>query len=320
MMAENKEPGTSLRRRVKQLFKSQLHTLFAQGQRLGFDILPRHFYSEIPDLRVLRRTTSWQKPYSMKGVSGVEPGEQLAWLKDMVPPEVRSRLKQQKVHQLASKDNGEAGYGPVEADALYCFILQHKPRQIFQIGCGVSTAVCLRAAAEASYRPRIICVEPYPNPFLLGAATKGDIELVKEKVQDTDAGLAAEMRAGDLFFVDSSHTLGPAGEVTRIMLEFLPRLHRGVYIHFHDIYFPYDYPGDILDNALFFTHETALLMAFLSFNPHFRILCSLGMLHHKRQEELSKMFPSYNPARYQGGVRIGEGHFPSSIFLQRVSD
>jgi len=65
------------------------------------------------------------------------------------------------------------------------------------------------------------------------------------------------LAAGDLFFVDSTHTLGPAGEATRIILEFLPRLRKDVLIHFHDIVFPYDYTPDILDGAMFFPHESA---------------------------------------------------------------
>lgn len=315
-----KSNGKSLKRKFKQFFKSQLHTVFAQGQRLGFDILPRHFYSEIPDLRLLRGTDAWRKPCSLTGVLGASVTDQLAWLQAMVPPEVQSQLKQQDVHQLACRDNGEAGYGPVEADVLHSFMLKHRPRQIFQIGCGVSTAICLRAAAEAAYRPRIICVEPYPTDFLRRAAAKKDIELVMQKLQDMDPHRVTELADGDLFFVDSSHTLGPAGEVTRIMLEFLPRLHQGVYAHFHDIYLPYDYPGDVLDKALFFTHETALLLAFLTLNPHFQIMCSLGMLHHQNQPDLLKLFARYVPAQYQAGVKIGEGHFPSSIFIRRVAD
>jgi hypothetical protein len=196
----------SVKRRLKEFFKSQLHTLFAQGQRLGFDILPRHFYSEIPDLRILRGTDSWKKPYSLIGVPGASAADQSAWLQAMVPPAVQSDLKQKDVHQLACRDNGEDGYGPVEADVLHCFVLKHRPRQIFQIGCGVSTAICLRAAAEAGYRPRIICVEPYPTEFLRRAAAQKDIELVMQKLQDMDPQCVTELADGDLFFVDSSHT------------------------------------------------------------------------------------------------------------------
>lgn len=188
----------------------------------------------------------------MLGVAGGDVGEQLAWLQNIITPELKSRLRQYDVHQQACVDNGEEGYGALEADLLHAFVHRQRPRQIFQIGCGVSTAVCLRAAEEAAYRPRVICVDPFPTAFLTRARERGDIELVPTKVQDMDPGWASGLEDGDLFFVDSSHTLGPAGEVTRIVLEFLPRLRKGVHVHFHDIYFPYDYPGNVLDQALFF--------------------------------------------------------------------
>ena len=50
----------------------------------------------------------------------------------------------------------------------------------------------------------------------------------------------------------------------------LPRLAAGVRVHFHDIWFPYDYSGGILDSELFFWHETALLHAYLAGNRHTR--------------------------------------------------
>ena len=319
-MSENESRHRdSLMRKFKVVLKTWLHMLFEQGQRLGFDILPRHFYSEIPELRALRKTAPWRTPYSMLGVDGVNVDEQMAWLRELAPPALQAYWKQNDVHRLACEDNGEEGYGAIEAEVLHGFIVKHKPRRIFQIGCGVSTAVCLRAAGT-SYRPRIICVEPHPTEFLRRAAGKKDIELIVQKVQDIDAQRVKELEAGDLFFVDSTHTLGPAGEVTRIVLEFLPRLSHGVYAHFHDIHFPYDYAGDVLDKALFFAHETALLLAFLTLNPHFRILGCLSMLHHRKAQEMKQLFPRYLPAPYIDGVRIGDGHSPSAIYIRRAND
>jgi len=115
--------------------------------------------------------------------------------------------------------------------------------------------------------------------------------------------------------VDSSHTLGPAGEVSRIVLEMLPRLKASSWVHFHDIKFPYDYDRHILDSALFFSHESALLHAFLVYNNRFRILASLSMLHYIRPETLVKYLPNYKPARNDEGLNNDGGHFPSSIYL-----
>lgn len=125
--------------------------------------------------------------------------------------------------------------------------------------------------------------------------------------------------AGDLFFVDSSHTLAPAGELNLIILEMLPRLAPGVFAHFHDIYFPYDYGPDTLSTALFFSHETALLYAFLVMNRNFEIIASLSMLHHLRLDDLQRFFTDMRPALFAEGLTVQSGQFPSSVFLQRIA-
>lgn len=319
MNASTPKPPQPLSRQFKNLIKSQFHSIFAVGQRLGLDILPRHFYSEIPDLQILKKTTSWRSPFTMSGVLGACPEEQFAWVEEVVAPQLRQRFTESNIHHQACLDNGEQGYGQIEAEFLHCFIKHYKPNTILQIGCGVSTAICLRAASEIPYQPRIICVEPYPTAFLRRSYKEGAIELIEAKIQDMNHELMSELKAGDLFFVDSSHALGPAGEVTRIMLEFLPRLRENAFAHFHDIYFPYDYQGGVLSDALFFQHESALLMAFLTLNSRYRIMASLSMLHHRKQQSLASLFAHYVPARFIDGIRTTEGHFPSSIFIRRIS-
>jgi hypothetical protein len=151
------------------------------------------------------------------------------------------------------------------------------------------------------------------------AAKKGEIELVPQPVELLDPSFVSDLSSGDLLFVDSTHTLGPAGEVSRIILELLPRLNSEVYVHFHDILFPYDYPGNLLTTALFVPHESVLLHAFLTCNPRFTILASLSMLHYQRPDELRKLLPTYSPAPYQDGIALGDGHFPSAIYLRVLS-
>ena len=59
-----------MKRRIKDALKKQLAHVFHVGQRVGLDILPRHFYSEIPLMRKLRATDHWRQPLSMCGVQG----------------------------------------------------------------------------------------------------------------------------------------------------------------------------------------------------------------------------------------------------------
>jgi hypothetical protein len=305
-----------MRRWLKNRFKESLSGIFHLGQRFGFDVLPRHFYSEIPDIAKLRRTKEWRQPYSLIGVNGADPEDQLGFVRAVVTPELYHRLETGDIYSAACAQNGEEGYGFVEANFLYAFIASRRPPRIVQVGSGVSTAVCLAAALETGYQPKTTCVDPVPTCFLKAAANRGEIDLIAKPVEALDPAFVDDLDAGDFFFVDSSHTLGPAGEVSRIILELLPRLKAGTYVHFHDIVLPYDYPADVLTDALFFPHESVLLQAFLTFNSRFRILASLSMLHHLRITEMQRLIPNYEARRFDDGVACGSGHFPSSIYLQ----
>jgi hypothetical protein len=91
----------------------------------------------------------------------------------------------------------------------------------------------------------------------------------------------------------------------------------GVVIHFHDIFLPYDFDPRIMDR-IFFWHETSILHAFLCGNERFRVLASLSLLHHERQAELQQLFIRYEPMRIERGVKVRNGHYPNSIYLQVV--
>jgi len=306
-------------RRVREWAKGRLHGLFVAAQRAGFDVLPRHFYSEVPDIRQLRETTAWRQSFSMIGVPGADVESQLAFVAECCTPRVVERLGGAHVHARAIQTNGEGGFGPIEADFLYAFVSTKRPPRILQIGCGVSTAVIQMAARDSSYAPELVCVEPYPNAFLLSESRAGRLRLIQKGAQDMDLAELARLGSGDLLFVDSSHTLGPAGEVSRIILEFLPRLSPGAFVHFHDILFPFDYPRNLLDSALFFAHESTLLHGFLAYNARFEIAACLSMLHYAAPDELRAHLPGYVPAENQDGLSRSHGHFPSSTYLRVVA-
>jgi predicted O-methyltransferase YrrM len=301
-----------------------IRTAAELGQRAGVNISPAHFYSDIPNFRQLRAEQDWRKPYSMHAVRGADTAAQLRFIDEITAP-VRERLRASppgnpaNIHEEASRQNGEGGYGPTEAEVLYSFAASKKPAHIVQVGCGVSTAILLQAAKDTpGYSPKITCIEPYPTPVLTQASKDGKIAFRIEKAQSTPMDVFTALGPGDFLFVDSTHTLRPGSEVPRLILEVLPRLRPGVMVHFHDIYFPFDYPPQILDDALFFWHETLLLYGLLAMNPGYEILASLSMLHNKERDGLKRCLPNYQPAPMSDGVAQGQGHFPTSIFIRRT--
>jgi Methyltransferase domain len=307
----------SAARKFRNGLKNWLHTAFVTGQKAGWDILPRHFYSSIPDISALRREEAWKKPSSMVGVSGADVACQMQFVRECCTPALLERVRQGGIHAHACQENGEPGYGAVEADFLFCFISSKCPRRIVQVGCGVSTAVILLAAKEAQYQPQITCIEPFPTAYLKRLAESRLIDLVPAKAQQVDLGIFSGLDAGDLLFIDSTHAVRPGSEVNRLILEVLPRLQPGCFVHFHDIYFPYDYQSVVL-TTLFFGGESTLLHAFLINNAHYSIAASLSMLHHACRQEMQAIFPNYRPAAMHYGLHLepgGSGHFPSSIYL-----
>jgi hypothetical protein len=128
-----------------------------------------------------------------------------------------------------------------------------------------------------------------------------------------------QLQPNDIVFIDSNHVVRSGSEVNYIVLEILPIIPKGVLVHFHDIYLPYDYDRDVLRNFIH-PNETALVAAFLACNQRYKILFALSMLHYERRHEMQSVLPEYNPESDCRGMRVGEyddaRHFPSSLWLR----
>jgi predicted O-methyltransferase YrrM len=319
-MRDPRGPRIPAKRRIKEWFKRNWHFVFVTGQELGFDLLPRHFYSSIPDVAKLRRTHDWRQPRTMVGVAGANLEHQLAFARQCCTDECRAELARIDVYERACRANGEIGYGPVEAEFLFCFVATIRPRAVVQVGAGVSTSVILQAAQYSGIDLRLTCVDPYPTAFLKALAAEGRIELLAKRAQDIDISFYTALEPSDLLFVDSTHVVGPGSEVNLVVLEVLPRLRSGVFVHFHDIYFPYDYAASTLVE-LFFPVESCLLHAFLTNNSCWTIAVSLSMLHWGCPDSLRALLPRYQRARMRDGLyteRDPGGHFPTSTYLLQV--
>src|SRR5262245_54472413 len=103
---------------LKEAGKRASERVFHTFQGLGFDVLPRHFYSEIPDIAKLRQSVHWRESYTMIGVNGTDVDNQLDYIKSITSDEVRTRLANEDMHAYACSQNGESGYGRVEADEI----------------------------------------------------------------------------------------------------------------------------------------------------------------------------------------------------------
>lgn len=70
----------------------------------------------------------------------------------------------------------------------------------------------------------------------------------------------------------------------------MPRLNSGVYIHFHDIFYPFIYPSNWLREKNSW-NESYILRAFLEFNNDFEIVFFNTCLNTLYENEFAKILP-----------------------------
>ena len=68
-------------------------------------------------------------------------------------------------------------------------------------------------------------------------------EVIAEPVQAVEVARFRELDDSDILFIDSTHVVKLGSDVNYIFREILPSLRRGVFVHFHDIDYPFEYPA-----------------------------------------------------------------------------
>lgn len=145
---------------------------------------------------------------------------------------------------------------------LYGMIATRKPSTYIEIGSGNSTKVARKAIRENGLSTRIISIDPCPRAAIDHLAD----EVIRSPFEDLNdlAFLLDALGENDILFIDNSHRVFPNSDALRCFLEVLPSLKKGVIVHIHDIYLPYDYPQFMCDR---FYNEQYTLAAFILANP-----------------------------------------------------
>lgn len=149
---------------------------------------------------------------------------------------------------------------------IFGMIAHYKPSKYLEVGSGNSTKVVHLAKQKYSPNTEIISIDPMPRAEIDQLANK----IVRKPFEDIDLNQILSLEAGDVLFIDNSHRVLPNSDATVFFLEVLPRLKKGVIVHIHDIYIPFDYPQFMCDRAY---SEQYMLAAFLLANSQkYRVL------------------------------------------------
>ena len=161
------------------------------------------------------------------------------------------------------------------ADAifLYCFLRHTNPKTVIEVGSGFSSAVILDTVEKfLPQYPLITFIEPYPDRLksLLKPQDFERCQILENRVQDVPLNIFTSLSAGDLLFIDSSHVVKCGSDLQFLLFKVLPQLPVGVFVHFHDVFYPFEYPEAWLLDGRYW-NEAYFLRAFLAYNNEWEI-------------------------------------------------
>ena len=244
---------------------------------------PGHFYSPIINVKEIKERADiiWSERDSFQ-VLGVELNAeiQLSLVENLSAFYSEIPFKEEKSENLRYYFDNKY-YGYTDASVLYFMIRHLKPKRIVEVGSGFSSAVMMDTN-ELFFNSSIqlTFIEPYPDRLksLLKKDDNDVVNIIESKVQLVDLNIFKQLEAGDVLFIDSSHVSKTDSDLNHLLFEVLPILKPGVMIHFHDIFFPFEYPKSwVLQGRNW--NEIYLLRAFLMYNSSYKIEFYADFLH-----------------------------------------
>ena len=252
---------------------------------------PGHYYSPLPSPRDIAeyRIVAEQPPADLPAIE-LRLDDQIALLREMGPFI--------SAQPFGPSDDGSHRYyfdnemfPGADGILLHAMLRKLQPSRIIEVGSGWSTALMLDTY-EGRDLPEITLIEPYPERLFerLRDSDRDRVTILEQRLQDIPLEVFASLAADDILFIDSTHVAKLGSDVNYLFFQILPRLARGVYIHFHDVFYPFEYPIEWAEVG-FGWNEAYLLRAFLEFNDSFEIVLWNHLLHTRCSAMLRSDFP-----------------------------
>lgn len=181
---------------------------------------------------------------------------------------------------------------------IYTMLSKYKPKKYIEIGSGNSTKVAYMAKSIENLSTEIVSIDPMPRAEIDALADK----IIRMPFEHANYDVVEELEAGDILFVDNSHRILPNSDAMVFFLEILPRLKKGVIVHIHDIYIPYDYPQFMCDR--FYSEQYGLAIYLLANSDKYKPILPNYFIF--SDEKLSRQYePIWNHPNMKGVERHG---------------
>ncbi|MHB8336542.1 MAG: hypothetical protein ACYDEE_03905 [Ignavibacteriaceae bacterium] len=192
-----KKLKNSLKNKLDQILFSKTFNFF---ERLGFHVLPVHYYTPIPDTRVLRKSFLFDEKSDLAGID-MNDGKQID-LMNLVVDKFKNEYENFPLNPTNNKtdyylNNGTFGF--VSGQMNYSLIRYFNPKNVIEIGSGNSTLNTLKALnkniEEYAQEINFTAIEPYPQKYL--REIKNDFfHLITSRLENIDLGLFDSLGGG----------------------------------------------------------------------------------------------------------------------------
>lgn len=267
---------------------------------------PGHFYSPLPNIQWVQSNAD--KLYSEKANLSSEINLQEKLQKALLCDLARYK-PEYNFPQVPSDDfryyTGNSMFGYGSGLILFSMIRHFQPKRIIEVGSGHTSALMLDTNERFMNRQmELTFIEPYPKRLysLLKEKDRTHCTIFEKPAQDVSTSYFEQLQENDFLFIDSSHVTKIGSDVNYIFFDILPILNPGVIIHFHDIFWPFEYPIAWIKQGRTW-NEAYLLRAFLQYNNSFEII--------QFNQYLCRCFPEF----YQ--QQTGLDQTGSSIWIQK---
>lgn len=267
----------------------------------GFNYLPKaagyerlfplgHFYSLYPDVANLKPKKDgyydWNRP-----VKGIDLNEE---------NQLKLLEKMTEVWQYVPEWGGNSSRARYGNQSLshgdmigLCSMLQIlRPNRMIEVGSGYSSAVSLDTnELLLGNSVSLFFIEPYPQLLYSLLRETDHVNLRVQGLEDVELEYFEQLETGDILFIDSTHVSKMGSDVNSLFFEILPRLKRGVYVHLHDIFYPFEYPWHWIADEGMVWNELYLLRAFLQYNAEWEVVFFQNMMEKKYKKIFLEKWP-----------------------------
>jgi len=254
---------------------------------------PEHFHSPLNawnELKKKKRKYIFNKERKLEGIK-LNLDKQIVLLEEFKKYYTELPFQENKTVKLRFYYDNEF-YPYSDAVFLFCVLRHFQPKQIVEVGSGFSSALILDTnSLFFSESIDLTFVEPFPNRLKSLINANDKINLIEEHVQDVDSSIFTRLTENDILLIDSSHVVKTDHDLNYLIFEILPKLKNGVLIHFHDIFYPFEYPQSWILKERISWNEIYFLRAFLMYNNSFKIKLFNSYLERKRKDWFLENMP-----------------------------